>query len=95
MRALMPAALLRMAGLDALEDDTQSQPPDRELEKAVTEAKGTPLSVRMALGGPVLEHPLERAARCRSPWCPSARFAAQIAADEVGDGQRAPIPIDL
>jgi hypothetical protein len=47
MRALMTAVLLWMAGLKALDADTQSQPPDRELgkiEQPLGEAKGTPLS---------------------------------------------------
>src|SRR6202163_400400 len=46
MHALMPAVLLRMAGLDALDADTQAQPPDRELgqsEERVGTGKGAPV----------------------------------------------------
>ena len=55
VHAFMAAVLLRMAGLDALDGDAQAQPPHRELaeaEEGVGLAKGTPLSVRIALGRP-------------------------------------------
>jgi len=40
VHALMAAVLLRMAGLDALDGDTQAQPPDRQAGEIV-EAVGT------------------------------------------------------
>src|SRR5579872_1076851 len=55
VHAFMPAVLLGMARFDALDADAQSQPPDRKLErlnKPLGEAKGTPLSERMARGSP-------------------------------------------
>ncbi len=55
MHALVAAVLLRMAGLDALDLDAEPQRPTESLErlnKALGLAKGTPLSVRMAVGKP-------------------------------------------
>jgi hypothetical protein len=53
--ALVPAVLLRMAGLNALEADAEAQPPDESRlrpKRACEQAKGTPLSVRITPGSP-------------------------------------------
>ena len=53
--ALMAAVLLGVAGADALDADAQAQPPHGQLaqaEQGVGAGKGTPLSVRIALGSP-------------------------------------------
>ena len=55
VHAFMAAVLLRMAGLDAFDGNAQPQPPDGEsgkLKRPLGEAKGTPLSERMAWGRP-------------------------------------------
>ena len=55
VHALVPPVLLGMPGANPFDRDAQPQPPDGELAQAVErmgEAKGTPLSVRMARGRP-------------------------------------------
>src|SRR5436190_22360198 len=55
VHALVAAILLGVTGLNALDLQTEAQPPDGQLLKpnsALGLAKGTPLSVRIALGKP-------------------------------------------
>ena len=41
MHAFMPAVLLRMAGLNALDRDAQAQPPDRQSRKLEQSMRGS------------------------------------------------------
>jgi hypothetical protein len=55
MHPLVAAVLLGVTWLDALDADTQSQPPHRELaqaEEGAVTREGVPLSVRIARGKP-------------------------------------------
>ena len=55
MQAFVASVLLGVSGLDAFDMDTEAQPPDgesAESEQGMGEAKGVPLSVRIAPGSP-------------------------------------------
>ena len=89
MHAFMPAVLLRMAGLDALDRDTEPDHHTDSLERLKSEfglAKGTPLSVRIALGKPNRLNTAQRLERCRLPWWRKVpRRSEDMAAGGVGD----------
>jgi hypothetical protein len=62
MHSFMPSVLLGMAGTDAFDGDSQTQPQTESLlslNKEFGEAKGTPLSERIARGRPLSEAPLK------------------------------------
>lgn len=68
MHALMTAVLLRLTGLDALDGDTQSQPPDRELrqiEETIGAGKGDTIVGADGLGQTALLEQLFEGCKCR------------------------------
>src|ERR1700680_1313759 len=92
MHALMPAVLLRMAGLDALDADTQAQPPDRELgqsEERVGTGKGAPVIGANRSGQPeVLKSALKDGKGVHRQGAREPLTADEVTAREVGDGER-------
>src|ERR1700681_2494933 len=92
MHALVPAVLLRVAGLDALDADPQPQPPHREL--AQTE-EGTGARERMAVVGAdgqrqaeVLKSPLKHGKGVHLLGGREGVAAQKITAGKVGDRER-------
>src|ERR1700680_1455696 len=97
MHALVAAVLLRMSGLDALDTDSQAQPPDRELREAeerVRARKGHAVIGANRQGKPkVLENPLKHRKCVALLGCRQSITADQIAAHRVGDRERVTIAL--
>src|SRR5471030_1197762 len=88
----VPTVLLWITRLDTLDADPQAQPPDRELaeakEGAVAGEGHTVVAADRPRHAEVLKSPFKDA-KCVALLGGLERFAAQqVAAGEVGDGQR-------
>src|ERR1700733_13123444 len=88
----MPAVLGWMSRLDALEVDAEPQPPDRQLaqtEEGGAAGEGDPIVGADPRGQPkVLKSPLKHGKSVHLPGALEGVAAQQVAAREVGDGQR-------
>src|ERR1700736_6714245 len=97
MHAFMPAVLSRTPRLDALEVDPEAQPPDRELgqtEEGSATGKGGAVVGADTTGQPkVLKSALKHGKGIRLTGTLQGVAADQIAAGEVGDGQRIAISL--
>ena len=97
MHALMPAVLLWIAGLDALDADPEAQPPDRELaqtEEGVAAGEGTAIVGADDRGSPKSLKARSNTVNAYVSLVVVQRVAAQqVAAREVGDGQRIAIAL--
>src|ERR1035438_2671856 len=97
MHALMPAVLGRTARLDALEVDPEAQPPDRELgqtEESGAASRGGAVVGADTTGQPkVLKSALKHGKSIRFTGALQGVAAQQVAAGEVGDGQRIAISL--
>src|SRR5437667_4221101 len=92
MHPLMPAILLRMAGLDALDLDPETEPPDGEFAEAVDRMGGRERHAVVGPNSPRQPKFLEGALEHREGEFLLRRregfTGQQVAAGEVGDGQR-------
>ena len=97
MHALMPTILLRMTGPNAFDADPRRshQTDSRErLNNPFGEAKGTPLSERIASGKPRSLNNRSKAVKANCSWLDSHRFTQQqIARCMIGDRERIAIAL--
>src|ERR1700682_2856963 len=96
MHPLVPAVLLPMPGLDALELNPEAQPPDGELTEAIERRRGGEGDAIIGANGrgepKVFEGALEDGER--EPFLRGRERLTreQVAAGEVGDGEGVAVP---
>src|SRR5471030_1223550 len=95
VHAFVPTVLLWVTWLDTLDADPEAQPPDRELaeakEGAVAGEGHTVVAADRARQPEVLESPFKDGKRIDLLGRRECLAAQQVAAGEVGDGQRVAI----